>query len=135
MKLSKNMSINCEEDEIINWEAVDESNRYIMESEWMLERPPAILAAFEEYPPWYFYKTLSGSIKRIYGFIEDQDGAVRAHTVTAMAIYANDTIGGTPLEDLIRVYAWSDQDLIRIELCNAAEGFTTVDGWKMFLHN
>jgi hypothetical protein len=115
-----------------DWDEVDRRYRGVMDSEWMVGRPPAVRQAFADYPPWRFYKTVGGSIKRVYGFAETQCGSVVAHTVTAMTGLLNDTIGGTPLNDLVQVNEWSEDDRIRISMCPLPAAFLEVDGWTSF---
>jgi hypothetical protein len=113
-----------------DWAAVDAIYAPLYDTDWMRERPPAIAQAYRDYPPWHFYVSSHGAPKRVYGFLELEDGEVRAHTVTAMIGMVNDTICGTPLEDLVRVDAWDREAMVRIQLSGSADLFLGPHAWQ-----
>jgi len=95
-----------------------------------------IVRAYSKYPPFMFYtdKEYNASIKRIYGFATTDSGELRAHTVCAMSIFNNDTIGGTPVESLIHVKKWSDNQIDRLKsgLISCPEAFLEQNGYMRF---
>lgn len=71
-----------------------------------LQSNPNLAPAYLTHPPYLFY---SGR-KRLFGILETEDGVMRAHTVKAMIMLNNQTVGGTPLSDLQASDRWSQED-------------------------
>lgn len=104
----------------------------IFETDWFKSRPQKIQDAYRKYPPWHFYTSANGTaIRRIYGFCEINDGEVRAHAVTAM-LFMNTDSGCVPLDDIVEVPQYNDEQILHISLCPTPELFLHHKGWLSF---
>lgn len=95
-----------------------------------------IRAAYEEKPMWGFYvDAVSGLPKRIYGMCQGADGEWSAHTSSAMLMFNNLTVGGTPLAALTRVDAWSPAHIDRFRMTPNPGLFLDPLGFILLIHD
>ncbi len=92
---------------------------------------------YEEYPMWGFY-VVNGLPKRVYGMCVSVDSKTKekeylAHTASAMLMFVNLTVGGTPLAKLERVERWTPTQLQRIRLTNAPGYFVDPLGFVLLI--
>lgn len=94
-----------------------------------------IVNAYIDYPPFIFYTDSSySSIRRIYGFGENDKGDVCAHAVSAMIMFNNDVVGGVPINQLVYVKQWSESQLSKLNsgLIKGADAFLEPNGYMCF---
>lgn len=74
-----------------------------------------MMEGYYKCPPFMLYtrKTDPTAMVRVYGLMEI-DGEIRAASVRAMMMCNNNTVGGTPLDDLIPVKKWNNEQLERL---------------------
>jgi hypothetical protein len=93
----------------------EEFNEIFYNSEWFKERPDIIKKCFKEYPCSKFYKHKDSDLLfRITGFHETESGEILAQTNTLFIGMINKTIGGYPLNELIKLDEWSEEDIRKI---------------------
>lgn len=89
---------------------------------------------YEDFPMWAFYVTKSSDLpKRSYGVCFGEDKKPRLHTAACHIMFTNLTIGGTPVEDLVKVDRWSAEQLARIEFNNDPAIFLDPLGFMIVL--
>lgn len=71
-----------------------------------LEKSPDLAPFYLTHPPYLFYSNR----KRLFGILKTEEGEVRAHTVKAMVMFNNQTVGGTSLNDMEGTTSWSAED-------------------------
>ncbi len=101
-----------------------------------LQTAPQLAELYRKYPPSKFYTNASGTAcKRIYGFFQTKEGEFRAHSVTLLMMFNNDTIDGVPVADLRALDDWTPALTERLNLpCYAqTECFLDPLGWLSFL--
>lgn len=73
---------------------------------------------YKAWPMWKFYQTKETKMpRRSYGVAVDKAGGTRLLTASAMLMWVNYTIGGTPAADLEPVDAWTKEQIDRINAC------------------
>ena len=81
------------------------------------ELPEEYRTVYEQYPRWKFYTDKNnGVIKRTFGLCKYDDGTFGMHTYTCFFGFVNETVGGTPVKDLVPIDKWTDEQLLRINL-------------------
>jgi hypothetical protein len=80
---------------------------------------PRLRDIYERYPMWGFYESAESEDawppRRAYGVCFGEDDDERLYTVTLMSMINNRTIGGCPVESLVRVDRWSPQTIQRMK--------------------
>lgn len=91
-------------------------------------------AIYEKYPLWAFYTDEDEVvIKRSFGVGVYENGHPCLHTMTCMIMFTNETVGGTPVENVIRTDRWNADQLDRIKLNNAPGMFCDPLGFLVAL--
>ena len=96
---------------------------------------PNLAKGYLTHPPYLFYTNDTGTIKkRIYGMCMDESGDLRAHTVCAMTMINNVTLGGTPLSELVTQDKWTDEQYNHLTsgLITESGAFTDPLGFCIF---
>lgn len=99
--------------------------------EWFKSRTQAVQDAFLALPFEKFYtdKATQTAVYRIYGVIENKDGSVAYHAVSARVGWTHDVIDGIPAENLVQLDRWNDNHLEKIRMNNRPRLFLLPNGW------
>lgn len=82
---------------------------------------PAVRQVLRQYPFDGFYTNKEGTaIRRAYGVVEYDDGTFGLRMVSLLAGWVNNVLNGVPLDDVVRVEEWTDEQKSRMQvLANA----------------
>lgn len=76
------------------------------------QHAPELAPLYAQFPCFKFYTDLDGeACRRVHGFCLYGDGDYGAHTVRAMHMFNNSTLGGVPLDELRALDEWSPKQL------------------------